>query len=252
MKKAGASSGIGAAIAKNFARSGCKLVLTARNHDRLSSVAEECAKLASGAAPPLCLPGDLSKSDAIEGLVSSLQSHHQGLDILVNNAGIIELGSIEKTSLEQLDRLMNTNLRSVFELTRLLVPSLIESKGNIVNVSSVNGLRAFAGLTAYNVSKAAVDQFTRSTALELASKGVRVNGVNPGVIVTPLQRRGGLTEQQYEQFLERSCQTHALGRPGQPEEVATAVAFLADNTLSSFITGASLPVDGGRHAMCPR
>ena len=104
---------------------------------------------------------------------------------------------------------------------------------------------------AYNVSKAALDQFTRCVALELAAKQVRVNSVNPGVIVTELQKRGGLDEERYEKFLEHSKTTHAMGRTGDPSEVAKAVVFLASDE-SSFSTGVCLPVDGGRHAMCPR
>lgn len=169
----------------------------------------------------------------------------------MNCAGIIELGSIENTSLDQYDRLFNVNVRSIYYLTMLAVPHLIQTKGSIVNVSSVNGIRSFPNVLAYNMSKSALDQFTRCTALELAPKQVRVNSVNPGVTVTELQKRGGLDEEAYTKFLERSKETHALGRPGQPEEVARAIAFLASDD-SSYITGASLPVDGGRHAMCPR
>ena len=121
-------------------------------------------------------------------------------------------------------------------------------------------------MLAYNVSKAALDQFTRCVSLELATKQIRVNSVNPGVIITELQKRGGLDTQKYEKFLEHSKTTHALGRPGnntisgldnsisgpgEAEEVASAIAFLASDA-ASFSTGVTLPVDGGRHAMCPR
>ncbi|CAH0559457.1 unnamed protein product [Brassicogethes aeneus] len=146
---------------------------------------------------------------------------------------------------------MNTNVRSIYHLTHLAVPYLIKSKGNIVNVSSVNGIRAFAGVLAYCVSKSAVDQFTRCVALELASKQVRCNSVNPGVTVTNLHKTGGMNLEQYEAFLKKSEETHALGRAGKPEEVAQTIAFLASDD-ASFITGVSVPVDGGRHAMCPR
>ncbi|XP_041979852.1 3-oxoacyl-[acyl-carrier-protein] reductase FabG-like [Aricia agestis] len=243
----GASSGIGAATAVFLSRLGAKLSLIGRNVENLQKVNKDCEKSTS----TFTITADLTKEGDIENIVKSTVDHYGQIDVLVNNAGIIETGSIENTSLAQYDRLMNTNVRSIYHLTMMAVPHLLKSKGNIVNVSSVNGIRSFPGVLAYNVSKAAVDQFTRCVALELAPKGVRVNCVNPGVILTELQKRGGLNDEQYQAFLERSKQTHALGRPGKPEEVAATIAFLASD-LASNITGASVPVDGGRHAMCPR
>lgn len=178
-------------------------------------------------------------------------NEHKRLDVLVNNAGIIEMGTIETTSLEQYDRIMNLNLRAIYHLTMLAVPYLIQTKGNIVNVSSVNGIRSFPGVLAYNISKAGVDQLTRCSALELASKGVRVNSVNPGVVITNIHKASGLNDEQYQKFLQHSKTTHAMGRVGQVDEIASAITYLASES-ASFITGASLPVDGGRHAMCPR
>ncbi|CAG2183157.1 unnamed protein product, partial [Oppiella nova] len=102
---------------------------------------------------------------------------------------------------------MNVNLRSVFHLMQLSIPHLRQTKGAIVNVSSVTGLRAFPGVLAYNLSKAGLDQLTRTAALELAADGVRVNAVNPGVIVTEVHKRGGMGDQEYEKFLEHSKTT---------------------------------------------
>jgi len=195
--------------------------------------------------------GDLEKDEDIKALLEATIKHFGKLDILVNNAGIVHKGTIETTSLEAFDKVMRINMRAVFYLTSLAVPYLTETKGCIVNVSSVNGMRSFPGVLAYNMSKSAVDQLTRCAALELASKQIRVNSVNPGVILTEIHKRGGMDEEEYQKFLERCKQTHALGRPGNVEEVASVIAFLASND-SSYMTGASLPVDGGRHAMCPR
>ncbi|EDV24444.1 expressed hypothetical protein [Trichoplax adhaerens] len=242
----GASSGIGAATCRLFASQGYKLALTGRNLDNLQSVAQSCADVEK-----LVLPADLTNESLTDEIVEKTIKHFGRLDVLVNNAGIVALGSIENTNLEQYDRIMDINVRSIYQLTHKAVPHLIKTQGSIVNVSSVNGLRSFPGVLAYCMSKSAVDQFTRCTALELASKQVRVNCVNPGVIVTNIHQRGGLNDEQYEKFLERSKTTHALGRVGQPEEVANAILFLASDK-ASFITGAALPVDGGRHAMCPR
>ena len=245
----GASSGIGAATAVKFARLGAVLAITGRNLENLEDTARKCVE--TGASQPLLIQADLMKEDDCTKIIQDTVGKFGKLDVLVNNAGVLEMGSIEATSLEQYDRVMGVNVRSVYHLTMLAVPHLEKTKGNIVNVSSVNGIRSFPGVLAYNVSKAALDQFTRCVALELAPKQVRVNSVNPGVIVTELQKRGGLDAEKYEKFLEHSKTTHALGRTGDPSEVAKAVVFLASDE-SSFSTGVCLPVDGGRHAMCPR
>ena len=173
------------------------------------------------------------------------------LTTLVNAAGIIATGTIESTTDEQWAKVMDINLHAPFRLMRAATDALIASGGSIVNVSSVNGLRSFPGLIAYCVSKSAVDHLTRCAALELASKGVRVNAVNPGVTVSNLHRRGGMSEEAYEAFLTRSRETHPLGRPGQPDEIADVIFFLASDG-AKFMTGETIPVDGGRHLTCAR
>lgn len=223
--------------------------LTGRKN--LEKIQEECAKVSNG-KKPFIVSGDITNESDTKKILEETVKHYDGkLDVLVNNAGIIETGTIENTSLEQFDRVMNTNIRSIYHLTMLAVPYLIKSQGCVVNVSSVNGIRSFPGVLAYNISKASVDQFTRCVALELAAKNVRVNSVNPGVTVTNLHKRGGMDEETYKKFLEHSKTTHAMGRPGSANELADAILFLSSSS-ASFITGASLPVDGGRHAMCPR
>ncbi|XP_048858837.1 3-oxoacyl-[acyl-carrier-protein] reductase FabG [Brienomyrus brachyistius] len=245
----GASSGIGAAASILFAKLGAQLALNGRNMDNLAKIAKQCTDV--GATEPMLVPGDLTNEEAVKSVVEQTVSHFGRLDVLVNSAGILAMGSIETTNLAQFDQVMNVNVRSVYHLTQLCVPHLIQTKGSIVNVSSVNGQRSFPGVLAYCMSKSAIDQFTRCIALELSTKQVRVNSVCPGVIITEVHKRAGLDEEQYAKFLEKSKQTHALGRPGEVEEVAHAIAFLASDA-ASFITGVTLPVDGGRHAMCPR
>jgi len=247
----GASSGIGAATAILFTKLGANVSITGRNVENLQKTADSCQQVENGQKKPLLIQADLQSESDTSTLVSKTVAEFGKLDILVNNAGVLEMGTVENTSLEQYDRVMNVNVRAIYHLTMLATPELIKTEGNIVNISSVNGIRSFPGVLAYNISKAAVDQLTRCVALELAPKKVRVNSVNPGVVITDLQKRGGLSDEAYANFLERSKQTHALGRPGEPEEVAKAIAFLASDD-ASFSTGVSLPVDGGRHAMCPR
>lgn len=242
----GASSGIGAATAAHLAKLGASLSLTGRNANNLKQV-----KNNTNAKNCITVSGDVTNETDTIRIMNETIKHYGKLDVLVNNAGILESGTIENTSLEQFDRVMNTNIRSIYHLTMLAVPHLIETSGNIVNVSSVNGIRSFPGVLAYNISKAAVDQFTRCVALELAAKGVRCNSVNPGVTVTNLHKSGGMKDDAYAKFLEHSRTTHPLGRPGQATELADAIAFLASDA-ASFITGANVPVDGGRHATCLR
>jgi NAD(P)-dependent dehydrogenase (short-subunit alcohol dehydrogenase family) len=171
--------------------------------------------------------------------------------VLVNAAGIIGFGATDATSDEDWDRMMNTNTRAPFRLMRAAFPHLKTRKGAVVNVSSVNGRRVFPGLAAYNTSKGALDHLTRGAAIDWAPHGVRVNAVNPGVTVTNLHRRAGLDEEKYAAFLARSKETHPLGRPGQVNDVASLIVFLASDQ-AEFITGETVAVDGGRHLTCAR
>lgn len=247
----GASSGIGAETAIEFSKLEANLVITGRNKENLNNVSKQCEECSPKKLKPLVLIADMNKESDIENVIKSTIDTFKGLDVLVNNAGVLENGSIENTSLEQYDRVMTTNVRAPYYLTMLAVPHLIKTKGSIVNVSSVTGLRSFPNVLAYCMSKSALDQFTRCIALELAPKGVRVNAVNPGVISTGIHKRGGMNNDEYEAFLQKCKETHALQRAGEPKEVASVIIFFASEAASN-ITGATLPVDGGRHAMCPR
>jgi NAD(P)-dependent dehydrogenase (short-subunit alcohol dehydrogenase family) len=243
----GASSGIGAETALHFAKYGASLSITGRNEDNLKEVAKKCQEL--GNTKIHVIVADVTKDSKM--IIESTINTFGSLDVLVNNAGILLMGTIENTSMEQYDNIFNVNVRAVYELTMLAVPHLVKTKGSVVNVSSVCGLKSFSGALAYCMSKSAIDQMTKCIALELAPKQVRVNSVNPGVIITELQKRGGLNEEAYDKFLDHSKETHPLGRPGNVEEVAETIIFLASDK-ASFITGTNLPVDGGLNATCPR
>ena len=244
----GATSGIGKACALKFAEGGASIAAVGRAEGALVKLADE---LERAGGKPLTLRADLSVEREARLVVSETVSHFGGIDVLVNAAGHINSGTIEDTSTEAWDTMFDINLRAVFILMREAVPTLSERGGNIVNVSSVTGLRAFPGVLAYCVSKAGVDQLTRCAALELAAKGVRVNAVNPGVVVTDIHRRGGMSEEQYTAFLDRSKQTHPLGRVGDAGEVAELICFLASDR-ASWITGATYSIDGGRAQTCAR
>ncbi|MEE6497338.1 hypothetical protein FKM82_002714 [Ascaphus truei] len=217
----GASSGIGAGTAPLFAQLGARLALNGRNEDKLRETAEGCEKFCD--QKPLLVPSDLTDEVVVQRMVEQTVAHFGQLDVLT----------------------------SLFYLTHLAVPHLIQTKGSIVNVSSVNGQRSFPGVLTYCMSKSAVDQLTRCAALEMAPNRFRVMQASARVIITDVHRRAGLNEEQYSQFLQHTQHTHALGRPGTVDEVARMIAFLASDA-ASFITGVTVPVDGGRHAMCPR
>jgi NAD(P)-dependent dehydrogenase (short-subunit alcohol dehydrogenase family) len=239
----GASSGIGRATARAFAQAGAKLALVGRDGARLEATAEACRSQGSPRVEEIEI--DLVLDEAPEAVVERTVANLEGLDILVNSAGIIGSGPAQETSDEDFDGMMDVNVRSVFRLTREAIPQLEKAGGNIVNVSSVAGLRPYPGLLPYCVSKAAIDQMTRCLALELGPRGVRVNAVNPGVVVTNLHRAGGMNEESYQAFLERGDETHPLGRVGQPEEVAELILFLASDR-AAWITGTTMSIDGGR------
>jgi NAD(P)-dependent dehydrogenase (short-subunit alcohol dehydrogenase family) len=244
----GASSGIGRATAERLASEGAKVAVTARRVERLAEVVSRIEASGSRAKAFAC---DLTSEDDRERLTDSTAGHFGGLDILVNAAGIIGFGTIEDTTLEAWKRMFDINVVSIFHLMQLALPHLLPRKGNIVNVSSVNGMRSFPGVLAYCSSKSALDQLTRCSALELAAKGVRVNAVNPGVVVTELHRQAGLNEEAYNAFLERSKTTHPMGRVGHPQDLAALITFLASEE-ASWITGATVNIDGGRHLTCAR
>jgi NAD(P)-dependent dehydrogenase (short-subunit alcohol dehydrogenase family) len=244
----GASSGIGKATAFCFAREQAKLMLVSRNGKSLKDIARSIREMGTTVE---IFPADVTNEQQVRQCIEKILETFGGIDIMVNSAGIIANGTIENTTLSDWDYMMNINLRSIFLMTQLALPSLIERKGNIINVSSVTGLRAFPGILSYCVSKAGLDQFTRCVALELAPKGVRVNAVNPGVTFTNLHRNGGMDEKAYQAFLEHSKTTHPVGRVGKPEEVAELILFLA-SPHAGWITGVTYSIDGGRGQTCAR
>lgn len=244
----GASSGIGRATALLFAENGAQVVAVGRNEKELNSLRDEAQGKNGSVKSALA---DIRETTQVDKLVNDTFETFGQIDVLVNAAGIISNGSIETTTLDEWDKMLNINLRSVFYMMQKCVPPLEKTQGSIVNVSSVTGLRAFPGVLAYCVSKAAVDQLTRCAALELAGKQIRVNAVNPGVVVTNIHKRGGMDDEKYRAFLEHSKTTHPLGRVGEASEVAELIYFLASQK-ASWITGATYEIDGGRAQTCAR
>jgi NAD(P)-dependent dehydrogenase (short-subunit alcohol dehydrogenase family) len=244
----GASSGIGRAAALAFGREHGSVVCVGRDRAALEAVASAVRE--SGGRCEV-VTADVTSDDAPARIVGAATAAFGGIDVLVNAAGIIGSGAIDATTDATWDTMFAINVRAPFRLMREASSHLVERRGAIVNVSSVTGLRAFPGIAAYCASKSAVDQLTRCAALDFASRGVRVNAVNPGVVVTNLHRRSGMAEDQYAKFLEHSKGTHPLGRAGKPEEIAQLILFLASDR-SGWITGETIAIDGGRHLTCAR
>jgi len=244
----GSTSGIGHAAAIRFAEAGARVAALGRDRSALGRVKSEIEQIGAEA---LTIAADVTSEREVRNALDETIESFSGLDVLVNAAGHISSGTIENTKLEAWDAMMDVNLRAVFLTMQMAAPYLIKSKGNIVNISSVTGLRSFPGVLAYCVSKAGVDQLTRCSALELAPRGVRVNAVNPGVVVTEIHKRGGMSLEDYERFLEHSKTTHPLGRVGDPKEIAELVLFLASEK-AGWITGGTYSIDGGRALTCAR
>jgi NAD(P)-dependent dehydrogenase (short-subunit alcohol dehydrogenase family) len=238
----GASSGIGRACALALGAEGARVVAAGRRQERLDEVV---ARIAAAGGEAVALTGDVRDREVCAAWVAAAVERFGGLDALVNAAGVIgpALGLLG-TEPAEWDRLIDSNLRSVYLLTRAAAPELIRRRGSVVNISSVAGLRPYTGLFAYCVSKAGVDMFTQCAALDLAPHGVRVNAVNPGVVVTELHT---VTQAipDYAGFLERSKGTHPIGRVGSAEEVASLVLYLISDE-AGWITGTCASIDGGR------
>jgi len=252
----GATSGIGAATARLFAREGAKVAATGRNKTAMDTLIQEISNSGGTAQGFL---GDVTNDADVKRVVDSAQLHFGGLDVLVNNAGVLKGGGTDVSDMANWDFNMNINARGAFCFLHHAVPHLKKSgpgRASVVNISSINGMMSFPGAMSYCASKAALDMMTRCASVDLAPFGIRVNGVNPGVTVTELQRRGGLNDEQYAGFLKRSVEvTHplaaSLGRCAEPEEVARCILFLA-SSQSSFVTGTLLTCDGGRRNLGAR
>ena len=231
----GGGTGIGLATARAFCQEGAKVILFGRRKEKLEKAVEKFG----GSA--IIVQGDMTNNNDLDKLINETLHNFKKIDILVNNAGLFKGSPLHEISDSQWDEIMDINIRSVFQLTRRVLPIMLSQKyGSIIHISSILGLIAVPKVAAYNVSKGALNQFSRSIAVEYGSSGIRSNSICPGLIATDmtadLMKDGDLMKEWSKEY--------PIGRFGEPEDVAKACLYLASDE-SSFVTGITLPVDGG-------
>ena len=231
----GSSGGIGEGIARRFEAEGANVVINSRSRD-------DCEKVAAtlDADRTLVVSGDVSKSSFADEIVSKTVERFGGLDTLVNNAGVAVSGMLHKASDDDIDRVIDINVKGVLYLCRAAIPHLKKTGGSIVNISSVSGTGGDSTLPIYNASKGAVTNLTRGLAQQIGMLGIRVNAINPSLTRSDMVDDIVGNEKLLDAFMRRI----PLGRVGEPEDIAGAAAFLASED-AAFITGVNLAVDGG-------
>ena len=231
----GSSSGIGEGIARRFAAEGANVVLNSRSRDDLEKVAGDLDDERT-----LIVEGDVSDRAFAKAIVQKTVDRFGALDVLVNNAGVGAFGMLADAGDDDIDKVIDINVKGVLFLCRAAIPELAKTKGCIINTSSVSGTGGDWVLPIYNASKGAVTNLTRSLALQLGAQGIRVNAVNP--TVTRSEMSANLLDN--DSLMKAFTRRIALGRPGEPEDIAGPVAFLASED-AKFVTGVNLAVDGG-------
>lgn len=237
----GGSLGIGKATAELFANEGAKVIITGRTEETLKKATEEIGNNVE------YVVSDASKEEDCKKVIDHTIRKYGRIDILFNNAGVLPLGITHETTVEDWDYAFNVNVRGSFLMSKYTLPHMLEKgHGVIVNNASILGLKAIPGAAAYNSTKGAIVQFTRSMALEYADKGIKVNCICPGTIMTPMVEAFLESVPEADGFLKsKQPLTEHLERYGKPEEIAHAVLFLCDTENVEFMTGAALSVDGG-------
>ena len=238
----GGSKGLGRETALLFAKEGARVVITGRGRPALDAVVAEAAADGLELIP---VQADVSSEEDCRRTVDDVLRDHGQIDVLFNNAGVLFAGTTWETTPEVWDTTMAINVRGTWLMSRTTIPHMLErGRGAIINNCSVLGLKACPGAAAYNTSKGAIAQMTRSMALELAGTGVRVNAICPGTIVTPMVGEvfaGAPDPVAAESFF---LSQHPIGRFGTEAEIAKACLILAEDGLD-FMTGSMLSIDGG-------
>ena len=238
----GAGSGLGQAIAEKFAASGAFVYCTDRNGSTAAATSERI-RGAGGRAEALAL--DVTSEADCARVAETVHERHGQLDILMNNAGVGHVGTLLSTTGADFDRVLAVNVRGVFNVTKVFLPKMIEhGRGSIIHMASTTGIVGVRDRLAYGVSKHAVVGLTKSMALDHAKTGVRINCICPGRVETPFMMARIQEYPDPKAAYREMCDTQAIGRMGQPEEVAAVALFLASDE-SSFMTGSAVVADGG-------
>ena len=242
----GGGTGVGKATAFLFAKEGAKMVITGRREGILQKAVAEAKKQNLNIE---YFVSDVSKEEDCKAAVDYTVSKFGRIEILFNNAGVSYMGITHETATELWDETFDINVKGTYLMSKYAIPYMLKEKsGCIVNNSSILGLKAStAGFAAYSSSKGAVNQLTKSMALEYADKGIRVNAICPGTVYTPMMDDLFAQWDDREIGEKRYISVHPIGRLGQPEEIAHAVLFLCDDNIK-FMTGSILSVDGGMSA----
>jgi NAD(P)-dependent dehydrogenase (short-subunit alcohol dehydrogenase family) len=246
----GAGAGIGKATAVAFAREGVNVAVVDWSVKNGRSTVEEIGRLATENITPgraVFIQADVSKNDHAEHIAEETLTAFGRIDILHNNAGIQTYGTVVSTDEETWDKTLNVNLKSIYLVSKYIIPHLIKGGGgSIINTSSIQAQACLANSAAYVASKGAVLALTREMALDFAPHNIRVNAILPGSINTPMLQFAASQEEEpnKNKVIEDWGKIYPLGRVGLPEEVAGLVVFLTTNA-AAFITGAPLAIDGG-------
>nr|WP_136252005.1 SDR family oxidoreductase [Ningiella ruwaisensis] len=234
----GAGSGIGKATAERFYQEGFNVALLGRTLDKLQAVAESW-----DSERYKCIKCDVSEQQDIKNAVNKVINNFSRLDVLVNNAGVANMAPIDEFEVDEWERIQTINSTGVFLSIKQAFEHLKAVKGNVINVSSVSGIRGDWGGFAYNASKGAVSNLTRALALDFGKEGMRINAVAPSLTRTEMAQGIFDDEQKYAKFCERI----PMGRGAEPEEIADVIYFLSSDE-ARFVNGVVLPVDGGLSA----
>ena len=233
----GASRGIGRGIAHVFAKHGANVAFTYSSSSEAAKIIE--SELSTSNVKVKSYKSDASNFEEAQELAAAVLEEFGSIDILINNAGITKDNLLMRMSEEDFDRVIQVNLKSVFNMTKAVQRTMLKQrKGSIINMSSVIGVKGNAGQSNYAASKAGILGFTKSMAIELGSRNIRSNAIAPGFIVTEM------TDQLGEDTIKQYFEAIPLKRGGTPEEIANTCVFLGSD-MSSYITGQVLNVDGG-------